>query len=58
MTRKQLVPAMAEELGLPQLQIKQIVQKTLDAMVSTHSRGGGPGGASQLRRIRGPLAEA
>ena len=35
MTRKHIVQALAEELGLPQLQIKQIVQKTLDAVVNT-----------------------
>ncbi len=35
MTRKHIVQALAEELGLPQLQIKQLVQKTLDAIVKT-----------------------
>ena len=35
MTKKHIVQGMAEELELTQLQIKQIVQKTLDAIVST-----------------------
>ncbi len=34
-TRKHIVQALAEELGIPQLQIKQLVQNTLDAIVNT-----------------------
>ena len=33
MTKKNIVQAIAEELGLTQLQTRQIVQKTLDAIV-------------------------
>lgn len=35
MTKKHIVQAIAEELGLSQDQIKQIVQKTFDSIVNT-----------------------
>jgi integration host factor subunit beta len=34
-TKKNIVRTIAEELGLPQLQTQQIVQKTFDAIVKT-----------------------
>ena len=35
MTRREIVQTIAEELGLTQLQAKQIVQKTFDSIVNT-----------------------
>ena len=35
MTKKNIVQAIAEELGLSQLQARQIVQRTLDSIVNT-----------------------
>ena len=35
MTKKEIVQTIADELGLPQLQARQIVQKTLDSIVNT-----------------------
>ena len=33
MTKKEIVRAISEEMGLPQLKTKEIVQKTLDAII-------------------------
>lgn len=35
MTKKEIVKAISEEIGLPQLKTKEIVQKTFDAIVET-----------------------
>ena len=34
MTKRKIVQMIAEELGVPQVQAKQIVQKTFDAIVN------------------------
>ena len=35
MTKKEIVKAISEELGLTQLKTKEIVQKTFDAIIET-----------------------
>ena len=50
MTKKEIVKRISEDIGLTQLKTKDIVQRTLDAIIA-HPGLGGPDRAAQFRRL-------